>query len=66
MNKPANTQEAIDHLGHVDYPVTGRELLNACNGMSDVPTDQKNWVKAHINENKTYNTKEELRSDLQL
>lgn len=64
--KPANTQELVDHLGHVTYPVTGKQLMTACNNMSDVPSAQKNWAKSRISEDKTYNSKEELRRDLDI
>jgi hypothetical protein len=64
--KPAKTQEVIDHLGHVDYPVTGRQFIAACNSMSDVPKEQKEWVKQNISEAKSYSSSEELKKDLKL
>ncbi len=66
MKKPSKISEIMDHLGHVDYPVTGKEFMAACNNMSDVTKEQREWVKANVSEAKTYNSKDELRKDLKI
>ncbi len=62
--KPSSTLEIQEHLGHVKYPVTGRQLMTACNNMSDVPTKEREWVKQNLSENKTYNSPEDIKKDL--
>ncbi len=64
--KPTNMQEIVDHLGHVDYPITGKEFMAACNNMSDVTKEQKDWIKKNISENKTYRSSDELKRDLKI
>lgn len=64
--KPENVAEISSHLNDVDYPVTGREFLEACNNMSDVSEEQKAWVKRNILPGKTYRSPEEIRHDLDL
>lgn len=66
MKKPRNVQDIINHLGDVDYPVTGRKFMEACDNMSDIAKEQKAWVKMNIDKNKAYNSKEEIRSALKL
>lgn len=44
--KPTDVQEIVNHIENdVVYPASGREIAEACNGMSDVPSEQKEWVK---------------------
>jgi len=64
--KPENTQDIVKHLGDVDYPVTGRQFIEACNNMSDVPKEQNDWVKQNIDVNKTYNSPNEIRQALKI
>ncbi len=66
MKKPSKIDEIVDHLGHVDYPVTGKQFMAACNNMSDTTSEQREWVKANISESKNYTSKEELRKDLKI
>lgn len=66
MRKPADTAELMEHLDHVDYPVTGKELFEACSNMSHIPEEQREWAKRNIQENKTYNSRDELRTELKL
>ncbi len=62
--KPSSTLEIQEHLGHVTYPVTGSQLMTACNNMSDVPTKEREWVKQKIKETKTYNSPEDIKKEL--
>jgi len=64
--KPSNVQEIINHLDDVEYPVTGREFMEACNNMSDVTKEQKDWTQRNINMDKKYNSPEEIKRDLKL
>jgi predicted TIM-barrel fold metal-dependent hydrolase len=66
MSKPANVKNIIDHLGDVEYPVTGKAFMEACNNMSDVSKEQREWVKNNINMEKTYRSPEEIKMDLKL
>ncbi len=53
-----------EHLAHVDYPVTGREFLDACNKMSDVTVEERDIAAKCIIEDKTYNNEDEIREAL--
>jgi hypothetical protein len=66
MQKPSSTMEIEEHLGHVTYPVTGKQLMTACNNMSDVPSGERNWVKENLSENKTYASPAEIKKDLKI
>ncbi|NLB75499.1 MAG: hypothetical protein GX799_03395, partial [Crenarchaeota archaeon] len=62
--KPSSTLEIQEHLSHVQYPVTGRQLMTACNNMSDVPANEREWVKQNLSEDKTYNSPADIKADL--
>jgi hypothetical protein len=64
--KPSETSEMINHLDHVDYPVTGKEFMAACNNMSHVTQQEKDWVRQNLSENKTYNSEEDIKRALKL
>jgi predicted TIM-barrel fold metal-dependent hydrolase len=66
MSKPENVQNIIDHLGDVEYPVTGMKFTEACDNMSDVSEEERKWVKNNINMDKTYMTPEEIKKDLKI
>ncbi len=66
IKKPAKTQEIIDHLSHVEYPVTGKQFMAACDNMSDQTREQREWVKQNVSEDKTYNSSDELRKALKV
>jgi hypothetical protein len=66
VSKPKNVKHIISHLKDVEYPVTGKEFMEACNNMSDVAEDQKAWVKQNILPGKTYNSPEAIKHDLNL
>ncbi len=55
-----------DHLSHVDYPVTGKDFVAACNNMSHATEEEKDWVKQNISMDKTYNSQEEVKKDLKM
>ncbi len=65
-SKPENVTDIISHLNDVNYPVTGKEFMEACNNMSDVSADQKAWVKKNILPGKTYKSPEDIRHDLDI
>ena len=64
--KPSNLQGIVDHLDHVKYPVTGGKFIEACNNMSDVTKEQKDWVMKNIDVNKTYNSADDIKRVLEL
>jgi predicted TIM-barrel fold metal-dependent hydrolase len=64
--KPENVQNIIDHLGHVDYPVTGKKFSEACDNMSDVSEEEKKWVKNNIDMDKKYMSAQEIKKALKL
>ncbi len=66
MKKPAKTQEMMDHLDHVDYPITGKEFLAACNNMSHATREERDWAKMNVQADKTYNNMDELKRDLKM
>ena len=58
--------ETMDHLkNHVKWPATGQEIMDTCENMSDVEGDDKELVESAINPMKTYETLEELMSDIE-
>ena len=66
VNKPSDTTEMEEHLSHVDYPITGKEFIAACNNMSHATREETDWVKKNISLNKTYNSPEEIRKALKI
>lgn len=66
MIKPKSVKNIVEHLGHVDYPVTGKKFNEACENMSDVSEEEKMWVKGNINMDKTYMSANEIKKDLRL
>ncbi len=66
IQKPEDVANIISHLKHVDYPVTGRAFLEACDNMSDVSDEQRAYVRNNIEPDKTYASIEEIRHDLNL
>ncbi len=37
-----------EHLDHVSYPTTKKELVKACNKMSDVPRGHREWFERNL------------------
>ncbi len=66
MNKPMNVKEINNHLNDVNYPVTGKAFMEACDNMSHASETERMWVKENINMNKTYDSPEEIKKDLRL
>jgi len=66
MSKPENVTDIINHLKDVEYPVTGKEFMEACDNMSDVSEEQRAWVRNNIEPEKTYASPEEIRHDLNI
>ena len=66
MSKPENVTDIINHLKDVEYPVTGKEFMEACDNMSDVSEEQRSWVRNNIEPDKTYASPEEIRHDLNI
>jgi len=42
--------QIVDHLGHVDYPTNKKELIRACNKMTDFPKDHRDWFERNLPE----------------
>ncbi len=56
--------EELDHIkNHVDYPASRTEVVEACNNMSDVPSDDRDWFSKTLPEG-TYKTADEVVSAL--
>jgi hypothetical protein len=51
--------EVSEHLGHVSYPTTKKDLIKACNKMSDVPKADKEWFERSLPD-RTYGKPEEV------
>ena len=51
--------ELVSHLDHVEYPTTKRELVKACNKMSDVPKAYREWFERNLPEG-TYRHRDEI------
>ncbi|MDA4131089.1 MAG: DUF2795 domain-containing protein [Thaumarchaeota archaeon] len=56
----SNLQEELGHIkNHIDYPATKQQVVEACNNMSDVPSDDKEWVSKSLPE-QTYGGPEDV------
>lgn len=66
VNRPTDTTEMEEHLSHVDYPITGKDFVAACNNMSHATKEETDWVKQNISMNKTYNSPEEVKKALKI
>jgi len=44
---------------HQEYPATKKELVEACNALSDFSEEDKQWFEQHLPEG-TYNSAEEV------
>lgn len=66
VNKPSDTTEMQEHLSHVDYPITGKDFVAACNNMSHATKEDIVWVKQNISMNKTYNSPDEIKQALKI
>lgn len=62
----AKMVNVINHLKDVTYPVTGKKFVEACERMSDIPDEQRRWVRDNIDLNKTYRSADEIRKALRL
>jgi len=51
MNTMSTMAEELGHLkNHVNYPASRTQVVQACNGMSDVPAADKEWVQKNLPE----------------
>lgn len=66
VNKPSNTSEMEEHLTHVEYPVTGKDFVAACNNMSHATKEETDWVKQNISPNTTYSSPDEVKKALKI
>lgn len=42
-------ETSLDHLkNHVEYPASRDEVVAACNNMSDVPADDRDWFSDNL------------------
>ena len=59
-------EEVKTHIReHATYPTTKRQLVQACNEMSDVPQSDKEWFETNLPEG-TYQTADEVIKALKL
>ncbi len=40
--------KTMEHLNHVDYPASKKDLVDACNEMSDVSEKDKKWFMENL------------------
>jgi len=66
IGKSKNVSAMVSHLKDVEYSATGKKFLEACDNMSDVPNEQRVWVRDSSEPNKEYASPEEIRHDLDL
>jgi len=56
----SNLQEELGHIkNHVKYPASRQQVVEACNNMSDVPSQDKDWVSKSLPE-QTYRAPEDV------
>lgn len=51
--------QIVDHLGHVDYPITKKALIKACEKMTDVPKAHREWFERNLPE-RAYNSVDDV------
>ena len=49
---------------HLKWPMTGQQIIEACNSMEDVPEDERKMIEDMVDADKTYNSLDELMEDL--
>lgn len=51
--------QVMTHLEeHVNYPATKDQIIKACNDMSDVPLDAKDWILRNLTDRRYQNSEE--------
>lgn len=63
MAMPAPSADVMNHLSHVSYPVTKKDLEEACEKMSDVTESDKKWFMENLPD-RTFNNPEEVKQAL--
>ena len=58
--------ELIRHLGHVNYPIKGKQFFEACNDMSHIPEEEKAWILENLPEGRIYSSPEDIKQVLGL
>ncbi len=59
-------KDLITHIeGHVKYPATKKQLVEACNMMSDVSKADKDWFSRSLPD-RTYKNSDEVKKALKL
>jgi len=59
------SKDTITHLKeHVKWPAKGKDILESCKMMSDVPENEKMMAEKNIDPEMTYNTVEEAMAAL--
>ena len=54
------SHEIREHAGmHVEFPATRQQLVEACNGVSEVPADERQWFMENLPEG-TYKSADEV------
>jgi len=51
--------QVVEHLEHVEYPTNKKELIKACNRMTDVSKGYREWFERSLPE-RTYNKRDEV------
>lgn len=66
MRAMSEMKEVWEHMnGHVRYPATKKQLVEACANMSDVPRQDKEWFAKTLPE-RTYKSAEEVKKALKM
>ncbi len=61
-----NTKDALEHIkDHQTYPASKKELVAACDDLSDFSAEDKAYFISHITRD-TYNSADEVLEDLHL
>ena len=56
----SNLKAALEHAkNHVEYPATKKQLVEACNNMSDMPKAEREWFAKNLPD-KTYKNGKEV------
>jgi len=61
-----NNKGALEHIkDHQTYPASKKEIITACNDLSDFSDEDKAYFISHLDHD-TYNSAEEVLKDLHL
>lgn len=62
-NLSQKSEEMMAHLNHVSYPASKQDLIQACENMSDMSQEDKQWFMERLPD-RTFNDADEVKQAL--